>query len=289
MIVFSEARAVAHSYIDQQIVRLTEEAKQNDIKVCFIPEDFDEVSAGDALAWCPYFQEETLGFVAGYIPTEQRYKQLYHAALEHNVRLINSPEQSDTIMDFEKFYPLIQDLTPESFVVNNLQDLKQLDMDFPLFIKGAIKSEKEKGWDACVAVNKTDLKKKCEAMFRRTYSARNKAVLRKIIPLKHTQKTPAGFPMGREFRVMLYQNQVIDYGYYWMTHGKKDTPSESEDKIIRELAVEASKRCGAPLIVVDVGQDIDNKWWVIETGDPQFCGVTHISGHVFWQHLKRMV
>jgi hypothetical protein len=245
------------------------------------------VSAGDALAWCPYFDTETLGFVAGYIPTERRYIQLYHAALEHNVRLINSPEQSNTIMDFEKFYPLIQDLTPKSIVVNNTKDLKNLDIGFPLFIKGAIKSEKEKGWDACVAVNKTDLKKKCEVMFRRNYSARNKAVLRQIIPLKHTQKTPAGFPMGREFRVMLYQNQVIDYGYYWMTHEKKDVPTQSEDRLIRELAVEASTRCGTPLTVVDVGQDVDDKWWVIEMGDPQFCGVTHISGHVFWQHLKQ--
>lgn len=288
MIVFSEDNVNRRSYMAQQLHRLTNEARQNDIKVCYIPADFDESTAEESLAWCPYCVQETPGFVIGYIPTELRYQQLYDAALTHNVRLINSPDEMNRIMDFEQFYPLIQDLTPKSWIIHQKDELMQ-DFEYPLFIKGAIKSQKEKGWDACVAHNLDELKKKCAPFFKMSYSARNKAVLRKIINLKHTEKTPAGFPMGREFRVMLFNHKVIDCGYYWMTHGISDSVTAEEDKAIRELAEEASRRIGTPLAVIDIGQDTDNKWWVIETGDPQFCAVTHIPGHIFWQHLKSKV
>ena len=286
MIVFSEIDASPTTYIERQLLRLTEEAKHNDIKVCYIPNNFDEVTAEEALFLCPLYPVETPGFIVGYIPTPERYKALYEAALLHNVRLINSPEESDRIMDFEKFYPLISDLTAPSWIIKSKEELNQ-SFEYPLFVKGAIKSQKELGWDACVAQNHEELKEKCDSFFHRNYSARNKAVLRKVLNLKYEKKTPIGFPMGREFRVLLYNHKVIDLGYYWMTHDDKNNQlSELENKQIRELAEEASRRIGTPLAVVDIGQDIDDKWWVIETGDPQFCAVTHIPGHVFWQHLK---
>lgn len=288
MIVFSEANSNNKAYLAQQLCRLTSEAQLNDIKVCFIPEDFDDVNADDALAMCPFFESEAPGFLVGYIPTEKRYQELYNAALKHNVRLINSPEESNRIMDFEEFYPLIKDLTPESWVVKTQDDLN-LDFPFPLFVKGAIKSQKEKGWTACTATNQEELQQRCEQFFKWDYSAKNKAILRRILELKYEETTPSGFPMGREYRVMLYRNKVIDYGYYWMTQHHFSKLNSEEEKLVKELAEEASRRINVPLAVVDIGQDIHDKWWVIETGDPQFCGVTHISGHVFWQTLKNNI
>lgn len=288
MIIFSEAGTQATTYIAGQLHRLTEEAKLNDIKICYIPENFDDFSAHDSLAWCPYFDTEIPGFIVGYIPTKERYQELYDAALEHNVKLINSPEESNRIMDFEEFYPLIKDLTPESWIVKDLNELEH-NLPYPLFVKGVIKSQKEKGWNACVAQNLEELKEKCAQLFKLDYSARNKAILRRVLDLKHTEKTPAGFPMGREFRVLLFNHKVIDYGYYWMTHGHADVLSAEEEQAVKTLAEEASQRIGVPLAVIDIGQDVSGKWWVIETGDPQFCAVTHIPGHVFWQHLKTYV
>jgi len=287
MIVFSEASTSPRHHLATQISRLTEEAKQNDIKVCYIPEDFDTCTAAEALEWCPYFDTPTPGFFLGYIPTPGRYEQLYEAALEHNVRLINSPDESDRTMDFERFYPLITDLTPESWVVKRKQDLKP-DFPFPLFVKGAIKSRKEHGWKACVAENKKELKEKCAELWRYKYTARNKAVLRRIIDLKHTEKTPAGFPLGREFRVILYNNEVVGYSYYWSDFAS-DKLTQEEERQVTNLARLASIRIGAPLVTIDVGQDTDDKWWVIEAGDPQFCALTHVHSHLFWQYLKNNV
>lgn len=95
--------------------------------------------------------------------------------------------------------------------------------------------------------------------------------------------------MGREFRVMLHNHKVIDYGSYWQLHGAMDILNDDEEKEVKALAEEASRRIGTPLAVIDIGQDINDKWWVIEAGDPQFCAVTHISGHVFWQYMKDVV
>lgn len=142
MIVFSEAGTSPRTFMEQQIARLTAEAQQNDIKVVHIPESFEFNSALDALCWCPTAFEETTGFVIGYIPSEKRYQEIYDAALQHNIRLINSPEESNRIMDFECFYPLIEDLTPESWIIKSEKDLKR-DFEYPVFIKGLLNLAKK--------------------------------------------------------------------------------------------------------------------------------------------------
>lgn len=188
-------------------------------------------------------------------------------------------------MDFEGFYPIINDLTPPSWILKSLDDVKACDK-FPVFIKGAIKSRKEDGWNACIASSQEELSQKISPYLRTSsILSRGKAIAREIIPLKHTQKTPIGFPMGREFRVLLCNNEVLGYDYYWMHKDEHAVLSPDEEKQVKELAIEVSKRLCAPLIVVDIGQDINDKWWVIEVGDPQFCGVTHMPGHIFWQKI----
>jgi hypothetical protein len=37
---------------------------------------------------------------------------------------------------------------------------------------------------------------------------------------------------------------------------------------------------------VDVGQQEDGRWTVIEVGDPQFAGVGHISVSTLYQNLR---
>jgi hypothetical protein len=71
--------------------------------------------------------------------------------------------------------------------------------------------------------------------------------------------------MGREYRVFLYLDRVLGFGYYW----EGDDPLRN---LLRrgETNGGSSKGgctpCGSPYVIVDVGQ-VKAEWIVIEVGD----------------------
>ena len=121
-----------------------------------VPPDFEECgTAENAMVYMPDFDPPVAAVVAGYIPAPDHYAEVYEAAAAKGVRLVNRPAQFETAMEFDKFYPLLGELTPESAVISSLDELavSASRLPFPLFVKGAIKSNKDQGWAACVASN----------------------------------------------------------------------------------------------------------------------------------------
>ena len=51
------------------------------------------------------------GPLAGYIPANERYEAIYRAAAAKGVHLVNTPTQYQTAMEFDRFYPLLGELT----------------------------------------------------------------------------------------------------------------------------------------------------------------------------------
>ena len=58
-----------------------------------------------------------------------------------------------------------------------------------------------------------------------------------------------------------------------------------EEQIVHVLVREAAQRIGSPYLTVDIGQDEDSHWWVIETGDAQFSGLSQTPRLVLWNQL----
>jgi carbamoylphosphate synthase large subunit len=67
-------------------------------------------------------------------------------------------------MEFDRFYPLLGELTPKSRTVTLPERVASAarKLGFPLFVKGAVKSNKEQGWRACIAENMRELTYVCE-------------------------------------------------------------------------------------------------------------------------------
>src|SRR6185369_5961420 len=116
-------------------------------------------TAENALAYVPAFDERLPGVWVGYIPSYERYEAIYQAALNHNVQLVNSPLEYRRAMEFDQFYPLLAELTPKSLIVEDVAQIAEVERElgYPVFVKGAVKSDKEAGWKAVVATNTLEL------------------------------------------------------------------------------------------------------------------------------------
>ncbi|MGB3509966.1 MAG: ATP-grasp domain-containing protein [Microcoleaceae cyanobacterium] len=257
----------------------TEAAKIMGYQVHYIPEDFSICeTAENALAHIPKQPQETLGLWIGYIPTPERYQAIYNTAIRKGIKLLNSPEQHLTVQEFDRAYPKLLDLTPESIIITNQSECQTIieRLEFPVFVKGVVQSKKAKGWKACIAENLAELEILTQELLTQENGARGRVVVRKLVKFKYSRYAENGFPLGREYRVFIYREQILGWGYYWEGEDRLKKLSPNEEKQVLELAIAAAKNLNVPYISVDIGQLENDEWIVIETGDPQFSGVSQI-------------
>ncbi len=271
----------------QETHSITEMARLLGCRVIYIPRSSDEASIEDALAYAPEIDPPMPGIWVGYIPSFERYSTVYSVALAKGIRLLNTAEQHRTAMEFDQFYPLISDITPESSVVRSMGDVASVGerLGFPVFVKGAIKSNKDQGWSSCLAANEVELAELTRGLLSQPARSRGKVIVRRLVRLRHRQTGPDGFPLSREYRVFLYQENILAFGYYWDEYPDVWGVSSAERQNITVLAIKAAQRLGVPFIAVDIAQLDTDEWIVIEVADAQFAGLSQVSGLELWSKL----
>jgi hypothetical protein len=290
MIVISEASSqILPSASSRDLAIYSETAKLIGFQVYYIPQDFSVCeNAENAVYHIPKQIRETLGCWIGYIPTFEHYQQMFEALLEKNIRLINSPDEHILIQEFDNFYPKISDLTAKSKVITDLKEVKNatVDIGFPVFLKGTIQSIKSDGWKSCVAENLESAELIAKRLFQLIARTRGKVIIRQLVKLRYSQKSSEDFPFGREYRVFIYKNQIVGFGYYWEGDDELKDLSESEKTQVKELALKTATLLDVPYISIDIGQLENGEWIVIEVGDPQFSGISQIPILELWNNLK---
>jgi hypothetical protein len=319
MIVLSEASPRQEpSASANDLAASTEVARLCGARVYHIPQDFDECDGVEnALYYLKESNPRETGVWIGYIPTIERYRELYEACLQKNIQLINTPEQHQQIMEFDHAYTRLRELTPRSVTLTSPEMLDEAlsQIGLPVFVKGSIQSTKADGWRSCVALNKEELRPIVERLFRLNARSRGRVILRELVSLRHSRTSGLGFPLGREYRVFLYGGEILACGYYWEGDDPLKALSSSEEEQVFSLAIEAAKRfdephpgdCSelsakehsvgqprlnsprSPYLAVDVGQLTDGRWIVIEVGDAQFCGASQVSLWSLWSRLLARV
>ncbi|HEU4325383.1 MAG TPA: ATP-grasp domain-containing protein [Roseiflexaceae bacterium] len=293
LVVFSEADATPSTTINGRELRaISEAARLLGCRVHPIPADFNVCGTAEAaLAYLPAFEPAVPGVWVGFIPTPERYAALYAAAQAHGVALLHTPEQHQTAMEFDRFYPLLGELTPASAVARTVEEALAAGtrLGYPLFVKGAVKSSKEQGWSACVAPDSAALERLASDLLARPGRSRGRVVLRQLAELRQSGAAPGGFPLGREYRVFVYAGNVLASGYYWDEHADPFPLTSADRRAQTELALEATRRVGAPFLAVDLAQRADGAWIVIEVGDGQFSGLSHVPVLELWSRLLEQV
>ncbi|HZS08649.1 MAG TPA: ATP-grasp domain-containing protein [Blastocatellia bacterium] len=291
-IVLSEASdQLTPSASARDIAASTEAARLMGCKVYYIPQDFSVCeTAENALAHIPVQAPESPGVWTGYIPSPERYEAIYTAALNKGIRLVNNPREHLTVQEFDQAYPKLTSLTPESFFITDIEQCADAvrAVGLPVFVKGVIQSRKARGWKACTAESVEELQALTKNLLELSDRTRGRVVVRKLVKLRHTRLSPQGFPMGREYRVFIYRQRVVGHGYYWEGDDPLKNLSDRELDEVLSLALDAAARLNVPYVAVDIGQTEDGKWIVIETGDPQFAGVSQISLFKLWGEISRL-
>ena len=228
--------------------------------------------------------------LSGYVSAPGYLDGLDRAAIAGGFELFNSAAASREAMEFSRWYPKLSALTPRSVVLETPADCAAAarELGFPLFIKGNVKSDKELGWEHCIADAREDLERALAEAKRRPIARGGVVVARRLATLRVSGQNAHGFPRSREYRVFCHRGQVIGEGYYW---GGPDPfgPLSGEDLIeVRALALSAARRLTAGLLCIDVAELTGGGWTVIEVGDPQFSGITQIPAVSFFGHLSRV-
>lgn len=245
-------------------------------------------SVDDVFAYVPQFEQPTLGIWIGVIPTYARYQAIYESAIKKNIYLANTPEQHQIAMEFVRFYPLLQGVTPKSIIVESIDEIASAmkALDFPVFVKGSVKSNKDDGWSAVVAHNMDALNTIVQTLFSREHRSRGRVIIRELAELKQIALDPNGFPIGREYRAFVYNGGVLAYGFYWDEYDDSAELSGTEKKAFITLLQDVAKRVDVPFLSVDIGQLVDGRWIVIEIGDGQFSGLSSIPVLELWSKIK---
>jgi ATP-grasp domain, R2K clade family 3 len=272
----------------RELERLTQTAQMLGCRIVPLPDDLNAYSGVDQIFdYVPDYAPAIPGVWIGYIPSPERYAQVYEVASRKGILLLNTPAQYRRAMEFDQFYPIIHDLTPRSLIVSDLADVSGAaqDIGYPVFVKGAIKSNKEQGWDACVAQDEAHLHRIAQDLFDRPGRSRGHVILRELVKLQKMRTTYDQFPLGREYRVFLYDHQPIAHGFYWEEQTDEAILSALEQRRMLELAVETSRRLEVPFLSVDVGQLETGEWIIIEVGDAQFSGLSQVPPLQLWNQL----
>lgn len=290
MIVLSEASdRLAPSASARDLEAGTNAARLAGCLVYTIPPDLDVCeNAQNALAHVPAPARATPGAWIGYIPSPERYAAIYDEARRKNIYLLNTLEQHQNAQEFPRAYERLGALTPPSVIITGESECAAAveALGLPVFVKGAIQSRKSRGWSACVANSLDELRTLTRHLLALENRSRGRVVVRRLARLRHVRTSAQGFPLGREFRAFVYREQIIGLGYYWEGNDPLKTLAPVEEDAVRRLAGEAARRVGTPYLTVDIGQQDDGEWIVIETGDAQFSGVSQVPLLVLWNRLR---
>ena len=269
---------------------MTEAARLSGFRIYHIPTNFDECEDAEGALWhVPVQEEESPAIWIGFIPAAERYAAIYEAAKRRNIRLVNSVEEHLLALEFDRAYPYLKDLTPETVILddsNNWQEAER-QLSYPVFIKGASRSLKNEGWNACVATNREELRDLIGALFASPYRSRGRVLVRRLASLRHVRVSDEGFPLGREYRVFVLSDEVVGMGYYWDGEDDLAELRVEESAAVSHLALLAAARVGVPFVAADVGQTVEGDWIIIEIGDAQFAGHGQIPLTALWQNMYR--
>ena len=267
----------------------TRAASWNGFDVYHIEPDFSRCETAEA-ALCNVPEGESRQAVwLGYIPTPERYAEIYRAAKIKGQILPNTPEEHARVTEMEFSCPALGDLTPATAIARSWEEclMGVATLEFPLFVKGNVQSLKGDGWKACVADNLDELKTITERLFRSSAHSRGKVILRKLLKLRSKETTGLGAPIGREYRLFCYRGEILTRFYYWRGDDPFGTLTDEETRDIEALAQSALQRLEVPYCSLDLGQDEDGRWWVIETADGQFSGMDPRCIPEHWHRFAR--
>lgn len=269
------SRAPVHGLFERAAVA----ARDEGLRVVDMPWRDLDIAAADALALVPAY-ESAVGIYNGPVVDLAWYADLEKAAHALGICMVNTADANNEAMQFERFYPLLADLTARSWVIESVDQLNDFDLVYPLFVKGMVASDKHRGLDACLAHGDEQIIERLD---------RGPVIAREFMDLRLLGGDHNGMPITREYRVYTVDDLIVNRAFYWDHEDPSGALSEDERASVDSLVGEACSRLSARMLSIDVGQLVDGSWRIIETGDPQHTGIGSMPAHRWWRQLQQIL
>jgi len=233
----------------------------------------------------------------GWILKPREFDQLY--ALVPG--LFTTPENYLWSHDLPRWYAVLKELTPRSSIISwkkppTLEQVAALvGLTFgskSVMVKDFLKSRKHEWFDACFIRDASDATEviRVASNFIRLQGDDfyGGLVFREFLSLKQVGiHTKSRMPLVQEFRTFFLRGQPFATYRYW-TEGA--TYIESLDAHPPASWLQAvGARLGTSFAALDIAQDVEGKWWVIEVNDGNSAGIPNENDAGQFYHTLRVI
>ncbi len=206
----------------------------------------------------------------------------------HNIgcKPINSSIEHSYIADMGWIYDL------EHLTFPTWTTLADVPENTPIVLKGKTNSRKFEWNTKMFAENKKVAIDIMHELWHDPLIGPQGVVFRKYIPLVTYEIGINGMPMTNEWRCFFYKNQLVDFGYYWSS---LDNMSVIDINKFKQEGLPVAKKAAeiisenATFFVLDIAQDTQGKWWIVEVNDGQMSGLSTIPEERFYQNLANIL
>lgn len=214
------------------------------------------------------------------------YVTAYNEFQTNGIELIHTPEQHFASSELDRWYPLIEDLTPRSHCYEKSPSVADIERDFgwPIFMKGSRQTSRHSR--SLSFIDSANSFTAAMARFQEDPVLRwQKVVCREFVRLRPVEDPhPERIPSSFEFRTFWWKGQLVGAGRYWW-EGKPYNWTDAEKDRAICVAGEAAARINSTFLVVDVAQASDGRWLIIECNDAQESGYAGASPIGIWQNI----
>lgn len=213
-------------------------------------------------------------------------------------KLLNTPENYLWSYEIPRWYSYLGIHTPESYsffkgeleergVEYIAQQIGELYPNTSLILKDYLKSRKHEWFDACFIRDASDTKEIVRIINNfvklQGEDFYGGLVFRKFLNLKRTGVHPKShMPLALEYRVFFLNQEPIFITPYWTDGVYSNVMERPDDNFLQEVG----KKLLSPFVALDIAQDEDDKWWVIEVNDGGSAGLPdHVDPKQFYEVL----
>lgn len=214
----------------------------------------------------------------GWMLSSNQYSALYDALFSRGIQLINNAQQYQHAQHLPEALPIIEAHTPHTVWMETdgkalaYDAIMQMLIPFagqPLVLKDFVKSAKHYWYQACYissASDATAVKNTVDHFLKiRGEDLEGGLVFREFIEFVPLADHPKSrMPLTKEYRIFFLNRSPIMTVRYWDVPGYND-----EDAPPKDLFLNVAQKIKCRFFTMDVAQDIDGRWMIIELGDGQ--------------------
>lgn len=219
------------------------------------------------------------------------YNELYYDLADTGAKLIQTPAQHHWIADMDwAFDGVLDELTFPTW--RGCAETPR--EEAPFVLKGRTNSKKQ-NWSELMYAENWERAVQVESLLMRDgLIGEQGIVIRKFVPLVTYFNAIGGMPITKEFRIFVCNRKIISKGYYWEAFNEDlifyghQAPSIDEVPIsfVEEVIERIANYGPDPMFyVIDIGEDQDGRWWVIELNDGQMSGLSANDPKVLYKGL----